>query len=282
MEQYMSDLSALDAALAELDAIEGESLIDSEDIEVKGVDSEVISENSSSDVDEKILEGVANEIELEEAVRESYAEIEPEKESISPKKLEKSSSEIGDDVYNETSEVKEKDVEVESKPKPKAKSRAGGAMKPSEALKVRLGSVEAVESTLIHTPEDAKLSADELKETIAARMAEIDSAPKKVGEKLVNAYAHLTGGTSLSVYTELALELILTKGEITSQDIFERYRARPYSEGTSRSQSGQLMKVLPLMGVAKREGQKLTLVEDSVIAQAFAENLGIERTSAKS
>lgn len=270
MIQYnKEELSALELALADLDNLEGSSVVE----EVSA------SASDEASIDEALLEDVTREVELEEIVRESYEETAQELAGSAPSTCTEEDKEIAMAEAVAESDSKASD-ESELAPKPagtsKAKSRAGGCAKPSEALKVRLGGIEAVQATLIHKPEDAKLDADKLSELIAARMAEIDKAPKKVAEKLVNAYAHLTTGGSLSVYTELALELILTKGEITSKDIFDRYLARPWSEGTARSQSGQLMQVLPMMGIAKREGQKLTLNRDSVMAQIFADKLGIE------
>ena len=274
MKQYMAEeLSALDAALADLEDLEGlsasstdETLVEakSDVVETKTeeatddttVETVVASAEVDAAAEEKILEEAVAEAEFETIAHETYAEAPAETVEVAPSRSEEATTE----------------------PK-KPKSRAGGAVKPSEALKVRLGGIEAVQSTLIHSPEDAKLDAAELQAKIEERMAQIDSAPKKVGEKLVNAYAHLNGHAALSVYTELALEILLTKGECTSDDIFNRYLARPNSEGTSRSQSGQQMALLPLMGVAERSGKHLTLIKDSVIAMAFAEKLGIEASA---
>lgn len=278
MKQYtVEEMSALDLALLDLDDLEGSSVTTEEGTTVLASD--------DATIDEALLEGVTREVELEAIVQEGYDEVELEVAGSSPAAITEEGKKAAMDEVKaiaESSEAPEAELAPEAAPAEtvKPKSRAGGSAKPSEALKVRLGGIEAVQSTLIHKPEDAALDADKLSELIALRMAELDKAPKKVAEKLVNAYAHLTSGGSLSVYTELALEMILTKGEITSKDIFDRYIARPWSEGTARSQSGQLMQVLPMMGIAKREGQKLTLIRESVLAQTFAEKLGITELAA--
>ncbi len=162
----------------------------------------------------------------------------------------------------------------ETKPaKPvKMKSRAHGASKPSAALIARLGSVEAVETHLRIEAGDSELSAKDLTELLKERMASLDTLPKKVGEKAVNLIAHLAGNSKLSCYTEIALEMLLETGELSSKALYDRYKARPYSEGTSRSQCGQLMQLLPAMGIAERPTTgSLTLVKDSPMANALRE-----------
>lgn len=162
----------------------------------------------------------------------------------------------------------------EAKPaKPvKMKSRAHGASKPSAALIARLGSVEAVETHLRIEASDSELSTKDLTELLKERMASLDTLPKKVGEKAVNLIAHLAGNAKLSCYTEIALEILLETGELSSKALYDRYKARPYSEGTSRSQCGQLMQLLPAMGIAERPTTgSLTLVKDSPMANALRE-----------
>ncbi|WP_439823911.1 hypothetical protein [Aeromonas caviae] len=162
----------------------------------------------------------------------------------------------------------------EAKPaKPvKMKSRAHGASKPSAALIARLGSVEAVETHLRIEAGDSELSTKDLTELLKERMASLDTLPKKVGEKAVNLIAHLAGNAKLSCYTEIALEMLLDTGELSSKALYDRYKARPYSEGTSRSQCGQLMQLLPAMGIAERPTTgSLTLVKDSPMANAIRE-----------
>ncbi|GAL22999.1 hypothetical protein JCM19235_1300 [Vibrio maritimus] len=283
-----AELSALDAALADLDALEGDSVTTEATTEAT-TDTAVDMTAIGDDVD---AEALLADLELEEELaaidelpdlsddmvaktKEPAAKAETKKPAAKKPAAKADKTPAKEDVKEPVADADKGDDEAT-----KPKSRANGGVRPSEALKVRLGGVEAVSATLIHKPEDATLDADKLQSLIADRLKEIDQAPKKVGEKLVNAYAHLTSGTTLSVYTEMAMTILLEKGELTSQTLFEAYRARPYSEGTSRSQSGQLMKVLPLMGMATRDGQKLTLIDDSVLAGVFKEKLGIVEEAA--
>ncbi len=163
--------------------------------------------------------------------------------------------------------------EAKPAPKPvKMKSRAHGASKPSAALIARLGSVEAVETHLRIDASDSELSTKDLTDLLKERMASLDTLPKKVGEKAVNLIAHLAGNSKLSCYTEIALEMLLETGELSSKALYDRYKARPYSEGTSRSQCGQLMQLLPAMGIAERPTPgTLTLVKDSPLANVLRE-----------
>ncbi|MCE9932665.1 hypothetical protein [Aeromonas salmonicida] len=154
----------------------------------------------------------------------------------------------------------------------KMKARAHGASKPSAALIARLGSVEAVETHLRIDASDGELSTKDLTELLKERMTSLDTLPKKVGEKAVNLIAHLAGSSKLSCYTEIALEMLLETGELSSKALYDRYKARPYSEGTSRSQCGQLMQLLPAMGIAERPTPgTLTLVKDSPLANVLRE-----------
>lgn len=171
-------------------------------------------------------------------------------------------------------------VETEAAPaekeKPaKIKARAHGASKPSAALIARLGSVEAVEVHLHIDASDGTLSRADLSTLIKSRMEDLDGLPKKVGEKAVNLIAHIAGGAGLSCYTRIALEMLLESGELTSKALYERYKARPYSEGTSRSQCGQLMQLLPAMGIAERPVPgSLVLIKDSPIAESLRSLIG--------
>lgn len=96
-------------------------------------------------------------------------------------------------------------------------------------------------------------------------MAAIDVLPKKIGEKVVNLYAHISKGATLSTYTRIAIDLLVKDGEITSKSLKDLYIARPYSEGTASSQATQMMKLLPTLGLAIRSAGKITLNENSLL-----------------
>jgi hypothetical protein len=101
------------------------------------------------------------------------------------------------------------------------------------------------------------------------RYARFDAAAKKVGEKIVNLFAASAGKAKLSEFTQTALRCI-AGGSTTSKAIYEAMIADGYSVGTSRSQSQQMMHLLPLTGIAKREKDTLTLESESVLFTALA------------
>lgn len=114
-------------------------------------------------------------------------------------------------------------------------------------------------SELSLSDEDAHAKRHEL-------MAKLDDKlPKKIGEKVVNLFASIAKGATLSTYTRIAVDLLVKDGEMTSKTLKDAYLARPYSEGTASSQCTQMMNLLPLLGLAKREGAKLTLNENSLL-----------------
>ncbi|MDX7711769.1 hypothetical protein [Aeromonas caviae] len=232
-----AEVPAVDTVNSDLDALE-----------------ELLGEAEVSSPDAVTLEAVEQELSLAETREELYAETSPDAAGAV-------------DLTAEAAKAPAKsDAPV------KMKSRAHGASKPSAALVARLGSVEAVETHLRIDAGDSSLSAKELTELLKERMAELDTLPKKVGEKAVNLIAHLAGGAKLSCYTEIALGMLLETGELSSKALYDRYKARPYSEGTSRSQCGQLMQLLPAMGIAERPTTgSLTLVKDSPMANALRE-----------
>lgn len=232
-----ADTPAVDTVNSDLDALE-----------------ELLGETEEPTPDAVTLEAVEQELSLAETREELYAETAPDAAGAV-------------DLTADAAKTPAKsDTPV------KMKSRAHGASKPSAALVARLGSVEAVETHLRIDAGDSSLSAKELTELLKERMAELDTLPKKVGEKAVNLIAHLAGGAKLSCYTEIALGMLLETGELSSKALYDRYKARPYSEGTSRSQCGQLMQLLPAMGIAERPTTgSLTLVKDSPMANALRE-----------
>jgi hypothetical protein len=102
------------------------------------------------------------------------------------------------------------------------------------------------------------------------KLVEIDKAPQKVGEKVVNTVKAMKNGTHLSNYTAYALGLLVDKGEFTSAELREVYTKHPYSVGTANAQSSQMFKLLPLLGVADRTANdKLVLIKDSPVYLAL-------------
>ena len=275
--------TALDAALAQLDAVLDETAVVDAAPEVveQGAEPDTVKPTSIDDelaqleammgidvpgeeidpvVDLPTLEEVATVIEMEESRSEAYSETVADGAA---------DPDMPDAELTPDTSVAEKKAE---KAKPKIKARAYGDAKPSAALIARLGSVEAASMHLKISESDETVDAKSLTETLKERLTKLDDLPKKVGEKAVNLIAHLGGGAKLSCYTEIAIKMLLDNGELTSKELFDRYIARPYSEGTSRSQCGQMMQLLPALGLADRTSRgSLALRKDSLIAKQLRE-----------
>ena len=252
------DASPVEVAEAVTEALSEDVAADAQ-IDALGADLDDLDALLGSDVafPTSTIEEVAQELAMVETREELYAETDADAAGAA-------------DLVVETEAAP-----AESEKPGKIKARAHGASKPSAALIARLGSVEAVEAHLHIDASDGTLSRADLSTLIKSRMEDLDSLPKKVGEKAVNLIAHIAGGAGLSCYTRIALEMLLESGELTSKALYERYKARPYSEGTSRSQCGQLMQLLPAMGIAERPVPGcLVLIKDSPIAESLRSLIG--------
>lgn len=137
----------------------------------------------------------------------------------------------------------------------------------SAALSKALGS--KLNDYLTLSLEDAQHPPADLQVKIDAKLAEIDQLPVKIQEKVVNFYAHLANGATLSNYTKIALDILVKDREISSKTLRDAYVARPYSLGTANSQCTQLMKLLVVLGLAEKGAGKLTANPDSALLPMF-------------
>lgn len=151
----------------------------------------------------------------------------------------------------------------QSKKAPITKRISTMGMKKSEALASALG--ESLDNLLTVNKADLLLTEEAQFDKRLALLDAIDTLPIKIGEKATNLYAHVAKGAQLSNYTRLAINLLVADGEMTSKSLKDFYIARPYSEGTASSQATQMMKLLPLLGIARREGGKLVPDIDSTL-----------------
>lgn len=168
------------------------------------------------------------------------------------------------DEHDDTLAVATKPEEAQKRAKKKSApgpKLAAGA-KPSEVIKALLG-----EGLNEYMALDEDMAGDPGR--VNALLQEIDKAPKKVGEKVINVVKALKNGNELSKYTAYALGLIAT-GSMTTADLRQAYLGHPYSAGTANAQSSQMMALLPLLGIAERDGRSsLTLKEGSFMFEAL-------------
>lgn len=155
-------------------------------------------------------------------------------------------------------------ADADAKKAPPATKRINTmGMKKSEALVKSLGS--KVNDYLTLNLADIALPEAEQQAKREALLAAIDVLPIKIGEKVVNLYAHIANGANLSNYTKIAIYLLVKDGELSSKTLKDAYMARPYTEGTANSQATQMMKLLPTLGLATRNAGKLIVNPDSVL-----------------
>lgn len=152
---------------------------------------------------------------------------------------------------------------------PVTKRIATMGMKKSEALVKALGA-RSNEFLLVDL-KYLSLTEEQQSEKIQTLLDEVDSnTPIKIQEKVVNLFAHLANGASLSNYTKMAVALLVKDGELTSKSLKDAYIARPYTEGTASSQATQMMKLLPMMGIATRTAGKLVVNPDSTLLPSLS------------
>ena len=111
----------------------------------------------------------------------------------------------------------------------------------------------------------------------AAKVAVLANPPKqvKIVEKWDNLFVSLHAGVKPSKFTVTGFHMLKMKGTMTTADLVALMRAEGLSEGTARAQTGQIMALFPLVGIADRSGQTVTLRADSVIAQKLTAILGL-------
>lgn len=98
----------------------------------------------------------------------------------------------------------------------------------------------------------------------------------KVVEKWENLFVTLNSGAKPSKFTVTGFTLLVQKGgTMTTADLVAAMRLEGLSDGTARAQTGQIMALFPLVGIAHRSGQTVTLRADSVIAQKLKATLGL-------
>lgn len=112
----------------------------------------------------------------------------------------------------------------------------------------------------------SQMSADH-EEIKAAVMKLRDGLAKKIVEKFDNLFVAVSADRLPSCYTMVAYKALVEKAEITSADVYNAMKTAGYSEGTARAQGQQLMTLLPLIEIARKDGKKLTLNSDSVLAK---------------
>ena len=155
---------------------------------------------------------------------------------------------------------------------PEAPAAAKKARKPREA-KTSTGPKEP------RTPRDLKaldpsvfVIADGVTDLAANKIAVLALMPdqKKIAEKFENVFHAVAAGKKPSAFVSLTFDVLRNNGSATTTELVAALKTAEYSEGTARSQAGQMMALFSIIGVASRNGQKLTFNADAPMSKKLA------------
>jgi hypothetical protein len=218
----------------------------------------VVEEIDSMDAELAALLAESDEADaLEASAEESTEDLEGAIESI----------EIDEELEAaQAADTSEPDANAPEAEAPKRARKNTTGMKPSEIVTTRFG--ESADSLLRLNTAEVAMTNTAFASTLTDRVASFDAMPKKVGEKAINMLSFLETGATLSVYTQIAIELLVKDGSITSESLRAKYSEK-YTKGTAGAQSSQMFHLLPAFGIAERAGNSMTLDATSTIAANF-------------
>lgn len=230
--------------------------------------------NATHTIEENAVDAVlADDLSIEELEAELSGESETEEVELSEEELTETERALELDesrskAYEEQDSTTDpepdaEDVKAKTNTK-KVKPRVStSGLKPQAALRARYG--KKVYELVTINDSDAALSDEKLESQVDQYLNHFDTLAKKVGEKVNNFFMHINGDATLSVYSKIAIDLLKESGEMTTADLRKAYQSDPYNYkvGTANAQSSQMMTLLPELGLADRDGTKLTLSESS-------------------
>ncbi|HGL3854508.1 TPA: hypothetical protein ACKE3U_003837 [Klebsiella aerogenes] len=120
-----------------------------------------------------------------------------------------------------------------------------------------------------------QLSDDVMLELGFERKAFMDgynACPVKAMDKVQNAMAWSQGLAELSVYTLISVTHLINSGVSDTAGFrlaMMSNPTKPYPSSTASTQAGQMMSILPVLGMATKDGKNLTLNEDSPLVKKF-------------
>lgn len=243
----LDEAAELDALLGNLDLPEDEIVTvqavtdETEETVIEETEGEAPVELAATDetvLDDETADAIEAEMELQEAREELYAN-------------------------QEASEA-----DLEAQPAPTKAARAPKAAKP-RAARISLDSLPVDAFVL------TSLIPDDLE---ANKQAVIRGCPaqKKVQEKFENVLVSIHQNKAPSTYVMDCFRVLDKAGTATSPDLVAALKStnlkngsKTYSEGTARSQVGQIMALFPALKIATRNGNALTINPDSLLVEAL-------------
>lgn len=249
VEESFADLDGLDF-LDELEDMVNEEILVSHQ--------EVIADDETD-----LLVSVVNEAESEEEMAEIYAAQEPQIVET----VEMTSVDGGEVVIMSPAES------VELAEPVVAKVRKTKATNPADRIISKLGTA-AIDFTTL-TPDCAALDETAQLEQFATT---VNSMALYVSDKAVNLFTYLQTGAGLNGVTARGFEVLLRDGQLVGGDtgnIVQNLLSKPYSLGTARSQSNQLLQLFTDLKIGTRTGRGVVVTNpDSVILERVKTILG--------
>ena len=145
----------------------------------------------------------------------------------------------------------------------------------SAVLSAKLG--EKAADYLVLEVGDISLGATEMQAKMNEVLGAIDACPqKKVQEKAVMLFGWMAKGGALNEVMARAFKVLLRDGKITTGEkgnLMTELLAKPYSVGTARAQSGQILSLFPMLKVTDRSKGVLTANEQSLVLMKAAAEL---------
>lgn len=227
---------------------------------------------------EEAIEAAVANAEREEAKHKLYAE--QDAGNVTDGSAPATDAATVDDAEEVEGGKKAKKAKTPKTPKePKPARPTSVTHKPGDLMKVKLG--EKANDFLVFDMNDAVLPAAELQAKVDAfveRMNDGEAIADKVKDKITMLLTWIKTGGTLNTVLERTLRLLAKDGQLTSGDkgnLQIDLLAKPFSLGTSRSQSNQMFMALPEVGVCLKEKGRMVPNPDSTLLPIINSMLGL-------
>jgi hypothetical protein len=244
-EDRNADLIAMLSELDGLDSIEEPEVVEGTDIDVKKS-----STYTTDDLFSELLPLVSSSKPVsseEEAITELLSNIDDEIKPVE-KFVEVAEEPVAKELTTETNPSSEPD-----KPKRAANSPA--------ARKKRFSMDQLSDEAMAELGFERKTFMDGY-----------NACPVKAMDKVQNVMAWSQGLAELSVYTQISVTHLINSGVSDTAGFrlaMMSYLIKPYPSSTASAQAGQMMSILPVLGMAMKDGKMLTLNVDSPLIKKF-------------
>ncbi len=183
-------------------------------------------------------------------------------------------------------EVVEKKIEILNAEAEEAKKEAKSIAPKAKHVTYKDGYAKMLEERMKNSAKVFSLTKDlseeeQKKELDELRLALDDKSKfsqKKVCEKVVGLFTYLSDNASLNPVLKIAFNVLKNDGFIESGKKGNLYQAllkKPYSPQTATAQLGQVMNMLPRLGITLKAGHKMTPNPESNLLPMIYSKMGI-------